>query len=281
MFDESLPVTGSYTDSGNLRFPIEDTTSNRVHAAIFGQWANENARDYFDNERQPLKEKQIQEFSELDMPIQEYWEYREGLKEQKTIDEKFDYIAGLDLPVSKKNILINNVVDREEKVDLINYDDFSGYEEFDFAIKNPEKYEFFKSNNISYADYSASEESKEAYSWAYNNPEKYVVSKAIGDVVQYKQYSKELNELTADKDEDGKSISGSRKEKVINYINSMQADYGAKIVLYKSEYPSDDTYNNEIIEYLNNRNDITYDEMATILIELGFKVEADGTVRWD
>lgn len=281
MFDESLPVTGSYTDSGNLRFPVEDTASNRLQAAIFGQWANENARDYINNERQPLKEKQIQEFTELDMPIQEYWEYREGLKEQKTIDEKFDYIAGLDLPVSKKNILINNVVDREEKVDLINYDDFSGYEEFDFAIKNPEKYEFFKSNNISYADYSASEESKEAYSWAYNNPEKYVVSKAIGDVVQYKQYSKELNELTADKDEDGKSISGSRKEKVINYINSMQADYGAKIVLYKSEYPSDDTYNNEIIEYLNNRNDITYDEMATILIELGFTVEADGTVRWD
>ena len=281
MLDESLPVTGSYTDSGNLRFPVEDTASNRLQAAIFGQWANENARDYFDNERQPLKEKQIQEFSELDIPIKEYWEYREGLKELDTIEDKFDYIAGLDLPVSKKNILINNVVDREEKVNLINYDDFSGYEEFDFAIKNPEKYEFFKSNNISYADYSASEESKEAYSWAYNNPEKYVVSKAIGDVVQYKQYTKALNELTADKDEDGKSISGSRKEKVINYINSMQADYGAKIVLYKSEYPSDDTYNNEIIEYLNNRSDITYEDMATILIELGFTVEADGTVRWD
>lgn len=281
MFDESLPVTGSYTDSGNLRFPVEDTATNRLQAAIFGQWANENARDYFDNERQPLKEKQIQEFSELDMPIQEYWEYREGLKEQKTVEDKFDYIAGLDLPVSKKNILINNVVDREEKVNLINYDDFSGYEEFDFATKNPEKYEFFKSNNISYADYSASEESKEAYSWAYNNPEKYVVSKAVGDVVKYKQYTSELNKLTADKDENGKSISGSRKEKVISYINNMDADYGAKIVLYKSEYPSDNTYNNEIIEYLNNRNDITYEDMATILIELGFTVEADGTVRWD
>lgn len=281
MFDESLPVTGSYTDSGNLRFPVEDTASNRLQAAIFGQWANENARDYFNNERQPLKEKQIQEFADLDIPIQEYWEYREGLKEQDTIEEKFDYIAGLDLPVSKKNILINNVVDREEKVNLINYDDFSGYEEFDFATKNPEKYEFFKSNNISYADYSASEESKEAYSWAYNNPEKYVVSRAVGDVVKYKQYTSELNKLTADKDENGKSISGSRKEKVISYINNMDADYGAKIVLYKSEYPSDNTYNNDIIEYLNNRNDITYEDMATILIELGFTVEADGTVRWD
>lgn len=281
MFDESLPVAGSYTDSGNLRFPVEDTATNRLQAAIFGQWANENARDYFNNERQPLKEKQIQEFADLDIPIQEYWEYREGLKEQDTIEEKFDYIAGLDLPVSKKNILINNVVDREEKVNLINYDDFSGYEEFDFATKNPEKYEFFKSNNISYADYSASEESKEAYSWAYNNPEKYVVSKAVGDVVQYKQYTSELNKIAADKDGNGKSISGSRKTKVANYINSLNADYGAKIILYKSEYPSDDTYNMEIVEYLNNRSDITYAEMVTILTELGFTVEADGTVRWN
>lgn len=281
MFDDSLPVAGSYTDSGNLRFPVEDTASNRLQAAIFGQWANENARDYFDNERQPLKEKQIQEFADLDIPIQEYWEYREGLKEQDTIEEKFDYIAGLDLPVSKKNILINNVVDREEEVNLINYDDFSGYEEFDFATKNPEKYEFFKSNNISYADYSASEESKEAYSWAYNNPEKYVVSKTIGDVVQYKKYTSELNKIAGDKDENGKSISGSRKTKVANYINSLNVDYGAKIILYKSEYPSDDTYNMEIVEYLNNRSDITYAEMVTILAELGFTVEADGTVRWN
>ena len=61
----------------------------------------------------------------------------------------------------------------------------------------------------------------------------------------------------------------------------MNADYGAKIILYKSEYPSDDTYNNEIVEYLNSRNDISYPEMVTILTELGFIVEADGTVRWE
>lgn len=281
MFSDEHPVSGSYTDSGNLRFPVEDTPLNRAQAAVFGQWASGNARDYFDNERKPLKEKQIEEYAALDIPIQEYWDYREGLTKQETLEDKFDYIAGLDLPVEKKNIMINNVVDRKEAVDLTGYEDFSGYEEFDFAIKNPEKFEFLQSINVSYEEYSGSEASKEAYDWAYKNPEKYVVSKAIGGVVEYRQYAKELNDITADKDENGKSISGSRKEKVINYVNNMDADYGAKLILFKSEYTSDDTYNEDIIEYLNGREDISYSEMETILIELGFTVDADGTVRWE
>ena len=281
MFDKDNPVPGSYTDNGNLRFPVEDTPFNRIQAGLFGQWSNENAREYFDNERQPLKEKQIQEYKDLDLPIADYWKYRDGLKEQKTLEDKFNYIADLDLPVSKKNIMINNIVDRKEKVDMINYDDFSSYEEFDFATKNPEKYSFLESMGVSYKDYKSSDEAKEAYDWAFNNPEKYSLAKAAaGDVVTYRSYASALNELKADKDSNGKTISGSRKAKVAEYINGLSADYGEKIILFKSEYPSDDTYNYEIIDYLNNREDITYSEMETILKELGFTVDAAGNVRW-
>lgn len=280
MFNEDHLVTGSYTDSGNLRFPIEDTPQNRLQAGVFGQWASETARDYFDNERKPLKEKQIQEYADLDMPIKDYWEYREGLADQETLEDKFDYIAGLDLPVEKKNIMINNVVDRKEEVDLTNYDDFANYEEFDFAIKNPEKYEYLQSINVPYTEYNKDEESREAYNWAYKNPEKYTVSKAVDDVVMYRRYAKALNEIKADVDAEGKTISGSRKEKVANYINDLGLDYGAKIILYKSEYEADDTYNEEIIEYLNNREDISYSDMESILKSIGFTVDADGTVRW-
>ena len=74
---------------------------------------------------------------------------------------------------------------------------------------------------------------------------------------------------------------GSRKEKVIQYINNIDADYGAKILLYKMEYPSDDTYNMDIVEYLNERDDISYSEMENILKLLEFTVDEDGTVRWD
>ena len=72
---------------------------------------------------------------------------------------------------------MNNNLDRKEDVDMSNYNDYSGWEEFDFATKNPEKYGFLQANNISYAEYNASEESKEAYNWVYENPEKHIVSK--------------------------------------------------------------------------------------------------------
>ena len=282
MFSDEHPVSGSYTDSGNLRFPVEETPLNVLQAGLFGQWANENARQYFDEERSPLKSKQIQEFTDLDISIQEYWEYRDGLKELKTVEEKFDYIAGLDFPVSKKNIMINNIVDRKEEVDLTGYEDFGSYEEFDFATSNAEKYDFLQANDISYADYSASDESKEAYNWAYKNPEKYEVAKAVtDDIVTYRQYAGELNDIRADKDENGNSISGSAKEKKLDYINSLDIDYGAKLVLFKSEYNADDTYNYEIIEYLNSRNDISYSQMETILKELGFTIDTNGNIYWD
>ena len=122
---------------------------------------------------------------------------------------------------------------------------------------------------------------KSEYDFAYEYPERYAVAKSVGGYESYKQYSSELYDIKADKDENGKSISGSRKEKVIEYINNLDADYGEKIILFKSEYNADDTYNYEIIDYLNNREDISYEEMKSILKELGFTVDSKGNVYWD
>ncbi len=130
---------------------------------------------------------------------------------------------------------------------------------------------------ISASDYWSN---KEEYDYAYENPERYAVSQAVGSYDAWKTYSSELYDIKADKDEDGKSISGSRKEKVIAWINEQDMDYGAKLVLFKSEYPADDTYNADIVEYLNGREDITYEQMVTILKELGFKVNGN-RVTWD
>lgn len=242
MFDDELPVAGSYTDSGNLRFPVEETPLNMAQAAVFGQWANENAQDYIDNERAPLKEKQIQEYQELDIPIADYWDIREGLKEQKELDDKFDYIAGLDLPVAKKNIMINNIVDRDEAIDLSDYDDFGSYEEFDFATKYPEKY---------------------------------AMAQVVGGYKKYKKYSDTLWNIKANKDENGESIRGTRKTKVINYINGLEIPDVERYILFKSEYNSDDTHNQEIIDYLYNRSDISNEQREDILKQLGFTVSGD------
>ena len=282
MFDDDLPIAGSYTDSGNLRFPVEKTFGNVAQAALFGQWASQNARDYFDNEYAPLKEKQIQEFIDLDIPIKEYREIREDLADKSTLGEKVAYIATLDLPIDKKNILVNNAANREEAIDMSDFGEYDDWGEFDYAKKYPDKYAFLQDNGISVKDYqSMDKDTQDAWNWAYQNPEKYSVAKvSASDLVTYRQYSKALGKIEADKDEEGKSITGSRKEKVIDYINSIDADYGSKIILFKSEYPADDTYNQAIVEYVNNRQDITYEDRVAIFTELGFTIK-NGSVYWD
>ena len=282
MFSEEHPVYGSYTDPGNLRFPVEKTFGNVLQAGLFGQYASENARDYFDNERSPLKEKQIQEYIDVDIPIKDYWEYREGLKGKDTLGEKLAYIDTLDLPISKKNILANNQANRDDPIDMTEFGEYGSLEEFDYAVKYPEKYQFLEANGITVEEYNNFDaDTKEAYSWAYQNPDKYTMSKAVTeDLVEYKSYTKGISKIEADKDGEGKSINGSRKEKVFNYIDSLPLDYGQKCILFKSQYKSDDSMNMDIIEYLDSREDISYEEMVTILTELDFTVNGNN-VYWD
>lgn len=132
---------------------------------------------------------------------------------------------------------------------------------------------------ISASDYWSD---KSEHDFAYKYPEKYVVAKSVGGYDSYKSYMSDLYEIKADKDENGKSITGSRKEKVIAWLNEQEdLDYGEAIILFKSEYKADDTYNMDIIDYLNGRDDISYDEMSTILKELGFNVDSKGNITWD
>ena len=138
--------------------------------------------------------------------------------------------------------------------------------------------EVTKGLGISEAEYWSN---KEEYDFAYEKPEKYAVAKSVGGYSAYKTYSSELYDIKADKDSSGKSITGSRKEKVIEYVNGLDIDYGARLIIFKSEYNADDTYNYEIIDYLNSRNDISYEEMETILKELGFTVDSKGNITWD
>lgn len=371
MFDDDLPVSGSYTKSGNLRFPVEDTFLNRLQAGVFGQYASENAREYFDRGQAPLKEKQIQEYKDVDIPISEYWDYRDGLKGLKTLSDKADYINSLDLPIDKKNILVNNQSDRKEPIDLTGFDDkFESFEEFDFAIKNPDKYEIamkvggykkykeykegmkgmtklaekgdyiaslnipvehknalingetdrktpidmtgftseyknfeefdfatrypdkykvLEDQGVSVHDYLENEQETafiytDDYSWAADSPAQYSISKVISDDVKvYRQYTSELSAIKADKDSNGKSISGSAKKKKTEYINSLDLDYGQRIILYRSLFDSNadkNTYNPQIVEYLDSRDDITPEEMQAILESLDMKVHSDGRITW-
>lgn len=282
MFDEDHPIAGSYTDSGRLRFTVEDTPLNRAQAAVFGQYASGLARDFFDEERKSLTEEQTQELAETGMAIEDYWKYRDELSKIENWYDKADYIASLDLPLETRNILINNVSDRKERIDLTGYENYPNYEEFDWAKQNPEKYALLQEYGISAREYKAmDDDSKDAYSWAVNNPEAYTLSRAVADdVVEYRRIVKGMWDLKADKDANGKTISGSRKAKVADYISGLDIGDAEKYILFKSEYNSDDSHNMEIINYLNDRDDLSSDDVVTILRYLGFTVDSQGYISW-
>ena len=56
--------------------------------------------------------------------------------------------------------------------------------------------------------------------------------------------------------------------------------YGQRIILFKIQFPADTTYCNDIVEYLNEMETLSYDDRVFILEELGFAVFEDGTVKW-
>ena len=247
-FLDEHPIAGSYNSSGKLRFPVEDDPLSVAQALMFGQYSSKNARDYFDNEWSALGEKQIDEFTDVDLPYADYQEYREGLKGLSKNSEYADYINSLDIEDWQKNLLMNNILDRDEDVDMSDYGEYSGWEEFDYAQKNPGKH---------------------------------AVSHAITDWETYNSYKDVINNIESDKKDNGDTIPGSKKEKVTDYINGLDLDYGQKILLFKSIYPKDDTYNSDIFEYVKNRSDISYEDKVTILRELGFTVYDNGDVYWD
>ena len=104
-----------------------------------------------------------------------------------------------------------------------------------------------------------------------------VISMGI-DMDKYLDFEKQ--NFTSDKYANGKTVSGSKKRKIFNYINSMDIPFEQKIVLAKLKYKSYDEYNYEIVDYLNNNDNFTYESQVNFLKKMGFKVYDDGTVEW-
>lgn len=98
------------------------------------------------------------------------------------------------------------------------------------------------------------------------------------DAYEYCEYMAELKEIV----KKGTYSDELKQERVIDSINNNDYfEYGEKIILYRFLFPYDNEYNNDIVDYLNERDDVSYEEMEFVLLELGFAVFENGTVRWD
>ena len=344
MFSDEHPIAGSYTAAGNLRFPVEDTLGNRVKAGVFGQYASENARKYFDEERKTLKPEEAEILAGLNVPVEEYWEYRDKYNEYQsfrnqlwdaakeddaTVEDivKSRYISSInselnDLYEQQKELASGNdelkqfkMRDIQRKMEKLISESKGvdntfvsgiyaevGDRRYDYNADKDTWYEITPKNSngednwfyqmeqkvteafgISYSEYW---NNREEYNFAYEKPEKYAVAQAVGGYNSYKYYTDVLDNqysdsyIRADKDSKGNSIKNSRKKKIIAWINELDADYGMKMILFKREYPSEDSYNDDIVDYLNSRDDISAQEMKNILEELGATVDSKGYIKW-
>lgn len=243
MYNEDLPIAGSYTNSGKLRYTVSEDLGTKIKAGIFGQYSVKEAKEYFDEGYSPLTEKQTQELVELDIPMSDYRQYKNKLKEidkikQDEIDDgtsklemKLDYINELDLSNEQKNILAYNATTRKDKIDMSKYDEYSGLEEMDFATKNPSKYK---------------------------------VIKTVADYKTYNNYSEQIKEL-----KEKYSTDTQKKRATVDFINDLPLNVEQKAVMIKLNYNSINDNNPIIVNYINNL-DLDTKEKIEIFEKLGF-----------
>lgn len=195
----------------------------------------------------------------------------------KFLDDKGKWYELYDYEVEKMN-------DATKILGITPGEYWGNKDEYDMKAFYPEKYAVLQEEGISVKDYKEKYEEKytyyaDDYSWAGNNPEKYTFSKAITDsVVDYRKITSELYDIRADKDENGNSISGTAKAKKQAYIWSLDIEEPQKYLLFKSEYNSYDDHNQEIVDYIIGRDDLTYEEKKTILTNIGFTIDDNGNI---
>lgn len=368
MFDDDLPISGSYTDSGNLRYPVEENFWNVAQAGLFGQYANSNARDYFDQGRSALNPNQQREFASLGVDIQDYWDFQDREKKiadmveagnapdmviimnkylnsvrsemNELLKEEEDLLSDSTLNAFAKNKRLQEIRAEYDALAKARYNDY-GNVTFDgnyasvggayykwYTPKNGEpewrkmsdeqvdaylttkdagnayyatngkthyrrneddewekitEDQLAKQNKVTHKLGISAEDywsRKEEYDFAYEYPERYSIAKTVGGYENYKTYSDILNGIKSDYDASGKPIRGSREAKVRNYIWDLDIPEEQKMILFKSQYTADDTYNVKIINYLNGRRDLTRDEKIMILKKLGFDVDKNGKISW-
>ncbi len=111
-----------------------------------------------------------------------------------------------------------------------------------------------------------------------------LVYDALGDIDidVYLDYLQQ--DFAADKEDDGtlkgKSVSGSAKQKVYNYINSMNTSYENRLILIGSKYKLTNTERTELAQYINTLSLSKKNKLELYSKMKGFTVYKDGRVTW-
>lgn len=214
MYSGKLPTAGSYTKSGNLRFSADESTKGKIKAMLFGQYSSKEAQKYVESGYKTISKNKIQEMKDLNMTSSEYRNYKKGLSNAGTsIDSKLNYINKQNYSVSQKNIMANNIVNSENiKIDMKDYNDYSSYDEYKYAMTSKSKYNVLKNSKFDYS--------------------------------KYQEIKKEISNI--------KEKSSNKKTDVFKYINKLPYSKGQKIILFKMAGGYDvKAHKNELYNYIN------------------------------
>lgn len=256
MYANDIP--GSYTSSGRLRFVADKGFLPVAQAAVFGQYASKNARDYFDNNYTPLSEKQIEEFKSLNVGIDEYRTYLKKYAELNKITSDKDSNNNVIKGSAKAKKIYQIMNDKEKynekeinyilyklstETDKINLDDILLLDnnldcyKYYFSLSNEsrEKYKaLILNNNLNQSKYISSvkkiDEIKEKYS---NTDNPYSGSMKT----KYKNY-----------------LSIQKRNEIFKVINDSNISKVEKIILYENAGYSISNYKQYIFSYINSLN---------------------------
>ena len=83
-------VPGSYTDSGNLRFTADEDTGSMIKNALFGQWADTEAKKYRESGYQTIRANDIPLMRDLGMTSSEFREFKQNMKDETSTSMDVD-----------------------------------------------------------------------------------------------------------------------------------------------------------------------------------------------
>ena len=271
LYSGDKPVSGSYTDNGDLRYTVDEDIGSKVQAAIFGAYANPYAQDYVDSGYKTIKADNIDEMVGLGMNSTEYRNYKKGLSAAGDTSDKNGYKQYIDdngniyWYDSKNDVIYNSnyektimdkddltkVAKTQEQLNYIDSLDISD-EKKNIMANNLNKNSKKKIDMSEYGNYDSYEE----YKYSRDYPEKYSTISQISSydkkISSIKKEYKELSEgVTSNKQKT--VLSKQKKKEIQSYIEGLPLNQYQKIMLEKESggYSIKD-YKQQIYKYLEN-----------------------------
>ena len=276
-------VPGSYTDSGDLRYTVDDNIGSKVQSAVFGAYANPYAQDYIESGYKTISKDNIEEMVGLDMNSTEYRQYKKGLSNvSKTKDkngysqytDKFNNVYWYDEDTEtmydnsyNKTTLtkedLTKTTKTEESLNYINSLDLTDKQKT-LAANNLNKNSKKTIDMSQYGNYSSYDE----YKYARDYPEKYSVVSQITDYDSFVKYKNDISDIKEKYSTEAGYESKERKAAVQSYINGLNLNTYQKMMLEKMAGGySIKNYKNYIQKYLETT-DLTNSEKYSIWEEL-------------